>query len=815
MRFIFTALSVGCALFCAAPATRLAAQSRLPSGMSIEQAVQLLQQNPSLQGVVRQRIQQSGLTREQIHERLRNAGYPETALDAYIGPSPTGGGPSPTVNAQTVNAIALLGVDAFPPELVQQAESVLARMRLDSTLAAATAGRGGPLPLFGFDVLRQGASQFQPVAGPVDDTYRLGPGDQLVLFLTGAVETSEVLDVTTQGFIIVSRVGQIYVNSLTLGQLRDLLYTKLSQVYSGISRSSDARTKFDISVAKIRVQTIRVIGEVARPGSYQVSATGGVLSALYEAGGLTERGNFRAVELLRGTKLLATVDLYEYLERGVITNDVRLAPGDVIRVPVHGPRVKVAGEIMRPAVYELKTGETLRDAVKLAGGLTPYAATETATIDRVLPPHQRPEPGYMRTVLNASLDQVTDSTVAPTALFGEDSITVFRAHGGRRASVTVAGSVWVPGTYQLGQGMRLWDLIKGAGGLRTDTYGGRVQVLRTFADSTRQLIGFPLDTTSAANNPVLQESDVVTIYAQTDFRPLRYVMVYGEVRRPGSVAFADSMKLRDAIMLAGGLREDAYLGEAELSRLRDHRSGNGDSLAVILRVPLDSSYVADSTGYVSRPTGRPQTADVVLHPYDNVFVRRQPGWELQRNVAISGEVRLPGRYTLTTKDERIASILQRAGGLTANAYPNGFQLYRRNGTAEAIAVNLPRVLRDAGYKDNLILMAGDSLYVPPFLPTVQVEGAVNMPTAVTYVPNASLSYYVNAAGGYGPQADKKRTFIRQPNGMVTQSRPEPGATVTVPKRDPTERRWLIEMIPFFTAAIQVVTSAATLILAAR
>src|SRR6185503_6070576 len=187
-------------------------------------------------------------------------------------------------------------------------------------------------------------------------------------------------------------------------------------------------------------------------------------------------------------------------------------------------------------------------------------------------------------------------------------------------------------------------------------------------------LGFVLDTAGAArqaNNPVLQEADQVTVYAQIDFRPLRYVTVYGEVRRPGSVAFADSMNLRDAILQAGGLNETAYLGEAEVSRLKEHRGADGDSLAVILQVAVDSSYVVDSTGYITRATGRAGSPEVVLHPYDNVFVRRQPGWELQRNVAVSGEVRFPGRYTLTTKDERLLSVLDRAGGLSPNAYPRG------------------------------------------------------------------------------------------------------------------------------------------------
>jgi protein involved in polysaccharide export with SLBB domain len=756
------------------------------------------------------------MSQTEVQQRLGAAGYPSGMLDSYIAGSGSEATVAPTLDAETIRAIALLGVDAFPPEVTRVADSVVARLRADSaradSLARAATKR---LQLFGFDVLRQPSTRFQPVSGPVDDSYPLGPGDQLVLFLTGGVEGTQVLDVTSQGFVVVSKVGQVYVNSLTLGQFKNLLYSKLSQVYSGISRSPDARTQFDVTVAKVRVQSIRVAGEVTRPGTYQVAATGGVLAAIYEAGGLSELGSFRTVEIRRGRALVGTVDLYEYLLKGIVGGEPRLESGDVVFVPTHGPRVKLAGEVVRPAIYELRATETLRDAVRIAGGLTPWAATESASVDRLLPPGQRPEPGYIRTVLTASLREVVDSSAAPTALFAEDSVTVYRVAGGRRASVAIDGNVYQPGGYQLDPGMRLWDLIRAARGLRTDTYGGRVQILRTQPDSTRRLLGFELDSTAPANNPPLQESDRVTLYGTTAFRPQRYITVFGAVQRPGTLAFADSMTLRDAILYAGGLREDAYLGEAEISRLREQPAINGDSLAVILRVQLDSSYVVDSTGYVRRPVGRSDTPDVVLSPYDNVFVRHQPGWELQRNIAIGGEVRFPGRYTLTAKDERLSSVLARAGGLSPNAYARGMQMYRRTvDGAGRIAVDLPRVLRDPRHKDNVILAAGDSVYIPPFIPTVRVDGAVNFPTSVTYLPGAGLSYYIGAAGGYGPQADKKRAFVRQPNGLIERGgRPEPGANVSVPRRDPNERRTLIELVPFFTAAVQVVTAGATLIIA--
>ena len=784
--------------------------------MTPDQALALIRQSPQLQSLVRQRVLESGLTRAQIRQQLQAAGYPPDLLEAYISGEAT---EATLIDVQMLEAISLLGVNAFRGIESQRPDVGVQPGPDEAVTAAGPVPSKGELSLFGLDVFHQSSTRFQPVvAGPVDGSYPLGPGDVLVLILTGEVALTNVLEVTRQGFIVIPRVGQLYVNSLTLDQLRDMLYDRLGGVYSGVSRAPEAQTKFDVVVAKVRMQTIRVVGEVVRPGSYQVAATGGVLSALYEAGGLTERGNFRAVDVRRGTELVASIDLYDYLLRGIVPTAVRLEPGDVVFVPVHGPRVKIAGEVSRPAIYELKPGETLRDLIGISGDFTPYAATQTATIDRVLPPEQRPAPGHARTVLTVSLGTSEGSMTESISLLAADSVTVFAIRGGRRNAVTIGGSVWQPGTYQLAPGARLWDLIQAAGGLRPETYAGRVQVLRTFPDSSRQLFGYVLDIDNGqpdpSNNPMLEETDEVTIFAKTDFRPARQVRIHGAVNKPGTIAFADSMTLRDAILLAGGLRDDAYLAEAEVSRINENAGTSDDSLAVILQVPLDSSYVFDGTGYVRRPVGRNVAPQVPLNPYDNVFVRTQPGWSVQRNVTITGEVRFPGRYTLTAKGERLSSVLNRAGGLTPDAYGNGIQFYRAEGGVGTIAVNLGEVQRNPGHRDNLALAAGDSIHIPRYSPTVRVGGAVNFPTSVTYIPGAGLGYYVNAAGGYTSRADKGRAFVHQPNGLIEKgARPEPGAVVTVPQKDPSERSTLVEFLPFFTALVQVLAVAATLIIA--
>jgi protein involved in polysaccharide export with SLBB domain len=785
--------------------------------MTPEQIARLLREQPALGEMLRQRLEGSGLTSDQLRARLRAAGYSSDLLDAYLGGE---AGTAPAPSTEVLQAVSILGIWSATGRDSARAslDTTRARMTRDSlrldSLHRAEAARAGPAPLtlFGLDVFRQPTTQFQPmVSGPVDDAYRVGPGDVLVLILTGETELAHTLEVTREGFVIVPQVGQLFVNGLSMGQVRDLLYSRLPRVYSGVSRSANARTRVQVSVARVRVQGIRVTGEVERPGTYYLAASGGVLSAIYEAGGLKPRGSFRRVEVRRGRDLVGTVDLYDYLLHGIVPTDISLAPGDVVFVPITGARVAVVGEVMRPAAYELRPGEGLRDLIAIAGGLAPRAATGTATIARILPADRRPDPATTQTVLTVALAETLDSAAAPLPLAAGDSITVFGIRGGRRHAVTIEGSVWQPGTYRVEAGMRFGDLVAIAGGFRPETYEGRAQILRVLPDSSRQLLGFSF-VGAGAENPVLLEGDSVSIFTRTEFRPQRYVAVLGAVHKPGVVAFADSMTLRDAILLAGGLRDDAYLVEAEVSRPRATPGDGSDSLAVVLRVPLDSSYVFDQSGYIVRPVGTARSPEVRLEPYDNVFVRQVPNWDVQRNVVITGEIRFPGRYTILHKEERISDLLARAGGLTPQAYPNGIQFFRAEGNAGRIGIDLPAALHDPRHKDNLVLVVGDSINLPPYIPTVRVEGAVNSPSSVTYVRGRGTGYYVTAAGGYTRDADKKRTYVQQPNGLI-RSRdrdPEPGATVLVPIR---ERGSGLSWIPLLATLASILASTASVVIA--
>src|SRR3989441_2058083 len=321
--------------------------SQVPTPSQAPQALQqAVQQNPGLADVIRQRIAQSGMTPDQVRARLQASGYPPTLLDAYLG-TQTPGQAAPAPGTQELAAIQSLGLQSMAT-----AGEVLP---VDTGLVRSVAG--GKSGVFGVDVFQRTTTQFLPLlSGPVPADYKLGPGDQLVLILTGDVELAYTLQVTREGFILIPQVGQLYVSNLSLDQLRDVLYTRLGRVYSGVRRSANATTRFDISVANVRANQAYVVGEVAQPGAYQISSLGTVLTAVYAAGGVTERTRLRAVEVRRLGKLVATFDLYDYLLRGDTRHDVRLETGDVGFVPVHGPRAQISGAVRRPAVFRLGGG---------------------------------------------------------------------------------------------------------------------------------------------------------------------------------------------------------------------------------------------------------------------------------------------------------------------------------------------------------------------------------------------------------------------------------------------------------------------------
>lgn len=827
------------ALFAAAPAV---AQTPRPTPA---QAQALLQNRPDLVAQLRSRIQTSGLTAAQVRARLRAEGYPESLLDTYLSGTGAEADSTLAVGEDIFSAVRSLGiVDSLAVDSLRAlGEGRVGRKRAASewadvsdeeepttdsldrvdSLGRRTTGRPNARAarrtielrrqqadsgyrVFGMDVFDRATSQFDAnLAGPVDANYRLGPGDRLVLILTGDVEASYTLDVTREGFVVVPQVGQLFVANLSMAQLDDVLYSRLGRVYSGVQRGGGT-TRFSVSVARLRSNQVYVIGDVERPGSYRVSSAGTALSALYAAGGPTINGSLRTVELRRGGRTVAAFDVYDYLLKGDASADLRLETGDVLFVRPAGSRVRAWGEIARPGTYELKAGETLADLVRAAGGFLPTAERRRVQIERILAPGDRRSAGSDRVVMDVSSEQLATGEGPAVPLQAGDVVRVFELAGKARSRVAVTGNVWTPGPVGFTPGMRLSEALHLAGGLKPDAYLGQVLVSRLLPDSSRaQLRAVLRDTTGAAINDLeLADGDEVRIFSQTEFRPTRYVVISGAVRKRGRFPYREGMTMRDLILMAGGLQESAWLGEAEIARLPENRAGG--VTAVTSRVSLDSTYVFDRgrDGKYLGPPGlqvaQQGAADVALKPYDNVLILQQPDWELNRSVVLTGEVKYPGRYTLKSKTERLTDVIARAGGFTSEAYAGGTVFTRKENDLGRIGLDVPKVMKDARHRDNLVLQDGDSIDVPQLVAVVNVRGAVNSPVAVAFVPGRDLSYYINSAGGGTRKADLKRAYVTQPNGKVEARRgrgpfvpaavpePQPGALVYVPEKDPNEKR---------------------------
>lgn len=800
-----------CAVLCLGFFALLGSPARaqqIPTQVTPEQAEKILKERPDLAAQLQQRIGSSGLTPDQIRSRLRSGGFSENLLDQYL---PGGQRSDSLPGTDVLDAMRILGITS-PVEADSLAPLFLSDSALQALEDARVADDSTGLELFGLDVFRNRTNQFLPsLAGPVDPSYRLGPGDVLVLILTGDVELAHTLEVTREGFVVIPQVGQLFVNNLTLRQLDDLLYSRLGRVYSGVSRSAEATTQFQATVARLRTIQVFVVGDVMRPGSYQISSAGTVLTSLYAAGGPSENGNFRRIEVRRAGVLVDALDLYDYLLRGNSTHDIRLETGDVIFVPVHGARVAVAGKVTRPAIYELLPHETLRDLVQAAGGFDPSALQRRIQIARILPPAQREGSGRERVVIDLAEREFTGGEVPAFPMAPADSVTVFAVAERETRFVTVTGNVWTPGRVGRSDGMLLSQALRLAGGGKPDTYRDQISISRLRVDSTRTQLraAFVGENGAVAPDLVLEDEDEITLYSLTNFRPERYIVVTGAVRKPGRVPYRDGMTLRDAVFAAEGVTEGADLREAEVARLPTDRSHG--VMARSIRMPLDSTYLVER-GREGRYLGPPGlavpvagAAEFALEPYDNVLIFQQPDWELQRSVVLTGKVRFPGTYTLLSRTERLSDVLRRAGGLNAEAYPAGVEFYRRQGQQGRIGIDLPQVLRDPTFRDNLALVTGDSIVIPEYSPVVRVVGAVNQPVAVSWTPGKNLEYYVNAAGGYSRLADAGRSFVTQPSGRVESvkrrflfsdglPKPMPGAVVLVPERDPEDRRDILPII---------------------
>ena len=760
-----------------------------------QEALRLTGQQMSDQQIL-DRLAASGLTRAQMRSQLTSMGIDPSIADPYFDRLEGSADGPLDQNADFLQALAELGAfnepsALFPTDTMRPPTDGLARVL--------EALPDSVLPVFGRSVFSGVTTEFQPVVtGPVDPDYTLGPGDQLQLILTGDVELAyPLLDVTREGFIVIPDVGQIFVNGLTLEDLTDQLYARLGAVYSGVRRGADATTTFHLALGRLRSNLVFIVGDVSFPAGYQISSVATVFNALYNAGGPGEQGSMRSIQVRRGGRLVAEVDLYDYLLGRDSSDEIRLEQNDRVFVPIVGSQVSIDGLVRRPAVYELKPGEQLRDLMAFAGGPRPDAYLRRIQIDRILPSAER-TPGRERLLLDVDLE--TMPADEDSALLDGDRVTVLGIGDRRDNQVVVAGHVEKPGLFELAPNMTLGDVLTRAGGLLPDAFNDVAHLIRLVeADSTYVLERVTLGADGQpAPDVLLREMDRVVIYGRSELRTDALVSIGGEIKNPGVFPLNAGMTAEDLLLAAGGFTERADPLTAQLVR-RESGLVLGDTVAVSRDIAFDPSLpsafdlIFDGVDQVPGPGLGEPARDLELRDGDRIFVRRLQGIRDEGDVILSGEVLYPGPYALERRGETVSSLIARAGGPTADAFLEGARLVR---DGLPLGLSLGDALDRSGRAEDLLLLPGDSLDIPQYDGTVLISGAVEFQSRVRWRERYSLSDYIEQAGGVVENGERNAAVVTYANHerqrtskfLFFRSDPtiEPGSTISVPFKEPSE-----------------------------
>ncbi len=674
---------------------------------------------------------------------------------------------------------------------------------------------------FGYEIFSENAPSFDAVNQSIaPDDYRLGAGDQLLLNTWGRVDLNIELIVDREGKVSIPRAGEVTVHGQTLSEAKDRIRRKLQTIYSDFELS--------LFLGRLRSMTVFAVGEVRRPGAYTVSSLTTVFNALYQAGGPNERGSLRQVRLMRGNRQVEEIDFYDLMLSGRRGSDPRLQPGDIIFVPVVGPRVAVRGEIKRPAIYELRNNERLTDLFALAGGPTAEAYLARVMIDRVAE-HDG------RLLLDVDYTAALTDKSTDVILADGDDVSVFSIFDSRPNTVWLEGAVRRPGAFERTPGMTVYDLIDGGDRLTGEAFVGRADLERSDDDGTIELIPVAIGDLCDGEGELdftLQDGDRLIVYDRERVLRKSKVQIDGLVEQPGEYDLLRSMRLSDLIFRAGGLGKNAFLARAEIARRHP------DGSRKILTVDLGDILIRHDL-----------EEDIILREDDHVFIRENPESLGFPMVTLEWAVLFPGRFALLEPTDGLYELIDRAGGLTPRAFPQGTLFIRqkisddlkRQNLSQVLAhsepivqdssgsfirqqllrfdpeemtrivLDVPSILSNQGGEEDIILQDGDHIFVPEVPSGIQLMGAIASPGTIKYHSNWKVGRYLEEAGGVTSAANKKEMRLIRANGRVISGenilgrKAKLGDAIFVASRIKKEKNWL----PYLTGTASVLASVAT------
>lgn len=682
--------------------------------------------------------------------------------------------------------------------------------------------------IFGHSLFSNRNLSFEPsanLATPVN--YRLGPGDEVIIDIWGASENTIRQTISPEGTILVRGLGPVHLSGMTVKEANSFLQREFSKIYSGIS-GTEPNSEIKLTLGDIRTIQINIMGEVSVPGTYTLSAFSTVFHALYRAGGVNRIGSLRSIKVVRDGKTFADLDVYDFIMKGKMKDDIRLQEGDVIIVDPYQSLVEIVGKVKRPMFYEMKPTETVATILNYAGGFTGDAYKKAIRLVR--------KSGREHQVFN-----VDEMDYSVFRLDDGDMITIDAVLDRFENRVEVRGAVYRAGLYQLdGTVNTVKQLIKKAEGLRGDAFLNRVIIDREHEDLSHEIIAIDLGgllNGTIADIP-LQKNDILYIPSITDLKEEETVAIYGEVANPGTFLFSKNMTIEDLLVQAGGLLEEAATTRVEVTRrIKDPKSTSFSSV-------LGKTFTFDiKDGFIVGGNAE----NFYLEPFDAVYIRRSPAYRRQQNVVVAGEVLFSGSYSLLKKNERLSDLVSKAGGVTPDAYVKGARLIRKlsdeerrrqndairmaqNGEGKdsisiqklnlsetyTVGIDLEKALANPKSDFDLVLREGDVLYIPEYVNTVKISGSVMYPNTVVYQKGKNLKFYINQAGGYGNMAKKKKVYVVYMNGTVSRlkarnaSAIEPGCEIIVPSKAEKKHMAMAEILGISSTTATIAAMVATM-----